>query len=427
MNDTIFALATARGKAGVSVVRLSGPLAHEAASRLCGSLPQPRQAGLRVLRGASGDILDEALVLTFAEGASFTGEQVSELHLHGSVAVVRVVLAEIAGMEGLRQADAGEFTRRALLNGRLDLTRVEGLADLIDAETEAQRRLAQRMMSGALARRVEEWRQRLLEASALLEASIDFSDEEIPDDLSSAVLRGISVLRDDWEREIAGVGAAEMIRDGFEVAIIGPPNAGKSTLLNRIAGRDVAITSELAGTTRDILEVRMDLGGLPVTLLDTAGLRQGRDAIEVIGVERSRKRAAAADLRVFLSATEEELEALYVEGDLRLEGKADLRGQPQAGVSGLTGAGVPEMLGAIEMELARRMPASATATRARHADALRGAAADLRSAENNLAADALDIAAADLRAAVHRLDVLVGRVDVEDILGHIFASFCIGK
>ena len=297
--DTIFALASARGKAGVAVLRLSGPASWDAVLRLTPSLPAPRTAGLRRLV-ADGEYLDEALVLTFTEGASFTGEQAAELHLHGATATVAAVLRVLGDMPGLRQAGPGEFTRRALENGNLDLAQVEGLADLIEAETEAQRKQALRVLSGEIGARAQGWRKGLIRAAALLEATIDFADEDVPVDVTPEVRTLIADVMTTLRAELAGYGASERIRDGYEVAIVGRPNAGKSTLLNALAGREAAITSEFAGTTRDIIEVRMDLGGLPVTVLDTAGLREAEDAVEAIGVSRALDRAEKADLRVFL-------------------------------------------------------------------------------------------------------------------------------
>ena len=256
--DTIFALATAPGKAGVAVVRLSGTRVSEAADLLCGGLPSPRLASLRVLKDGEGRRLDEALVLYFPEKASFTGEAVLELQLHGSVAVVNQVLRVLSNIEGLRLAEPGEFTRRALENGCMDLAQVEGLADLIEAETEAQRQQALRVLSGDLGKIAEVWRNDLIRAAALIEATIDFADEEVPVDVTPEVNALLSETRKTLEREIAGVSVAERIRTGFEVAILGAPNVGKSTLLNALAGREAAITSEIAGTTRDVIEVRMD-------------------------------------------------------------------------------------------------------------------------------------------------------------------------
>jgi tRNA modification GTPase len=428
--DTIFALASGRGKAGVAVVRLSGPFAHAAVERLAGSLPEPRRAALRRLTGADGTHLDEALVLLFPEGASFTGEAVAELHLHGSPAVAAAVLRELGGLPGLRLAEPGEFTRRALENDRLDLAQVEGLADLIEAETEAQRRQALRVLSGDLGRRAETWRTALIRAAALLEATIDFADEDVPTDVTPEVTALLDATLVTLRREAEGVTVAERIRDGFEVAIVGRPNAGKSTLLNALAGREAAITSEIAGTTRDVIEVRMDLRGLPVTILDTAGLRDTADSVESIGVARAIERAKAADIRVFLLEDEgETLPLAPLPGDITALGKADLRTGPAFAVSGRTGAGIGQLIDRITDTLATRAQRAGLAIRERHRTAILRAIRALESARGEVqhGPDRTELAAEDLRTAVRALDSLVGRVDVEDILDEIFASFCLGK
>ena len=431
--DTIFALASARGKAGVAVLRLSGPRAQEAVSALIGPLPMVRRAALRKLVW-QGDLLDEALVLIFAEAASFTGEVSAELHLHGGQAVVTAVLRVLGGMPGLRAAEAGEFTRRALENGRLDLAQVEGLADLIDAETEAQRRQAQRVLSGAIGRRAEDWRRQLIRACALLEATIDFADEDVPVDVTPEVLALVGGLIAAFDREIAGALVAERVRDGFEVAIVGAPNVGKSTLLNALAGRQAAITSAVAGTTRDVIEVRMDLGGLAVTLLDTAGLRETSDELELIGIFRARERAAAADLRVFLVAEDAvelgvtvDLGVTVGPGDLVVRAKDDLGAA--AGVSGKTGAGLDRLIGQITAILAARTAGSGVLTRERHRRAIISARGALESARGEIERPQhrAELAAADLWVAIRALDMLVGRLDVENLLDEIFSSFCIGK
>jgi tRNA modification GTPase len=428
--DTIYALASARGKAGVAVVRVSGPRAHEAARRLAGSLPPFRQARLRRLKGPDGILLDEALVLAFAENHSFTGEPVVEFHLHGSSATVNAVLWALSAIEGLRLAEPGEFTRRALENERLDLAQVEGLADLIEAETEAQRRQALRVLTGALGRKAEAWRQRLIRAAALLEATIDFADEEVPEDVTPEVSSLLAEVMADLRAEAAGATVAERIRDGFEVAIVGPPNIGKSTLLNRLAGREAAITSEVAGTTRDVIEVRMDLHGLPVTILDTAGLRETGDKVEAIGVQRAVERAKAADLRVFLTdgdTTYTDLEPH--DEDILLRGKADLQPGPAGGISGKTGEGVEDLIRRITETLEKRASGAGTAIRERHRQAMEAAVRSLESARTELEGGPgrAELAAEELRAAIHQLDSLVGRVDVEHVLDEIFASFCLGK
>ena len=426
--DTIFALASARGKAGVAVIRISGPLAHDAVSEFC-VLPLLRQAGLRRLVW-QGEVLDEALVLLFAAGASFTGEASAELQLHGSTAVVARVLQALAAIDGLRMAEAGEFTRRALENGRLDLTQVEGLADLIDAETEAQRKQALRVLSGALGRRVEAWRLDLVRAAALIEATIDFADEDVPVDVSPEVRALIDGLLAQLRGELDGARAAERIRDGFEVAIVGAPNAGKSTLLNALAGREAAITSEVAGTTRDVIEVRMDISGLSVTLLDTAGLRCSVDVVERIGVERALERARQADLRIFLQADPAEVLMLLPEvDDLVVLGKADVRDGAALAVSGKTGAGIDWLIAEIATRLSGRAASAGLLIRERQRIAMQVAVSGLESALQHMAqAQALpELVAADLRASTRALEAMVGRIDVENLLDEIFSSFCIGK
>ncbi|QJF49728.1 tRNA uridine-5-carboxymethylaminomethyl(34) synthesis GTPase MnmE [Roseobacter ponti] len=426
--DTIFALATAQGRAGVSVIRISGPDALDAARKLCGDVPGPRHAAVRKLRDTSGDLIDEALVLSFSGPQSFTGEDVVELQVHGSVAVVRGCLKELGAIDGCRLAEPGEFTRRALENNRLDLAQVEGLADLIDAETEGQRRQAVRVFSGALGEKVEIWRRDLIRAAALLEATIDFADEEVPVDVSPEVSALLAATASDLTGEIEGSFVAERIRTGFEVAIVGAPNVGKSTLLNRLAGRDAAITSEIAGTTRDVIEVKMDLGGLAVTFLDTAGLRDSEDQIEAIGVERAVERAEKADLRVFLTegAT---LKVSPGPEDIILVPKQDVLVDGVRGVSGRTGQGVTGLIEDIREILSNRCSYAGIATHERHRLAMEQALAGLNAAQEIVGRgpDLYDIAAEELRSAIRALEALVGRIDVENLLDEIFASFCVGK
>lgn len=426
--DTIFALASARGKAGVVVVRLSGPDAWEAVRNLAGDLPSPRRASLRRLSWKD-DVIDEGLVLLFEQGASFTGERAAELHLHGATATVAAVLRALGDMAGLRQAEPGEFTRRALENGKLDLAQVEGLADLIEAETEAQRKQALRVLSGAIGVRAEGWRRNLIRAAALLEATIDFADEDVPVDVSPEVKLLLNDVVDELRAELRGVGAAERIRDGFEVAIVGRPNAGKSTLLNALAGREAAITSETAGTTRDVIEVRMDIRGLAVTLLDTAGLRDGADKIEAIGIERALERADRADLRVFLLDGQDVPLLPPRPGDILAWGKADISSREGLAVSGKTGQGLDLLVATVADVLGRRAAGAGTMTRERHRRAMTRAIGALESARTEVEAgqNRTELAAEQLRQAIRALDSLVGRVDVEDLLDEIFASFCIGK
>jgi tRNA modification GTPase len=426
--DTIFALATAPGKAGVAVIRISGPEAFAVGRALAGSVPAPSEARLRRLSDGQGAHLDDALVLTFQAPHSFTGEDVVEFQVHGSPATIKAVLAAISGTRLARIAEPGEFTRRALENDRMDLAQVEGLADLIDAETEAQRVQALRVLSGSLGHLVEGWRENLLRAAALLEVTIDFADEEVPVDVTPEVVSLLSPVMEDLSREIAGVDVAERIRDGFEVAILGAPNAGKSTLLNALAGREAAITSDIAGTTRDVIEVRMDLRGLPVTVLDTAGLRDAGDEIERIGIDRARSRAEAADLRVFLKSSPDEQPNIgLMPDDIVLLGKADL--YEAEGISGTTGQGVSALIDRITETLSNRAARQVTATHARHAEAMRAALGALEAGMDEVKAgpDRTELAAEHLRSAIRRLDSLIGRIDVEMVLGEIFSRFCLGK
>lgn len=426
--DTIFALASARGKSGVAVIRLSGPLAHQAVSMFT-TLPPLRQASLRVLRW-NGQVLDQALVLLFAQGASFTGETSAELHVHGGLAVVASVMRALTEVPGLRMAEAGEFTRRALENGQLDLAQVEGLADLIDAETEAQRRQAQRVLSGELGKRVDVWRGNLTRAAALIEATIDFADEDVPVDVSPEVSTLVAALLGELRQELRGASAAERVREGFEVAIVGSPNAGKSTLLNALAGREAAITSEIAGTTRDVIEVRMDIAGLAVTVLDTAGLRDATDSVEKLGVQRALDRATSADMRVFLlTETDERLPLAPKAEDIVLLGKADLHSGAVGAISGKTGAGVADLLTAIGDRLSARAASAGLLIRERQRISMQKAVLCLESAQQMLGnlGHTPEIVAAELRDACRALEAMVGRIDAESLLDEIFRSFCIGK
>ena len=425
--DTIYALATARGKAGVAVIRLSGPAAFDVAGRLAGPMPAPRIASLRQLRWNDLPI-DDALVLAFAEGASFTGEAVVEFHLHGSLAVVDACLRALGDQEETRPAEPGEFTRRALDNGRLDLIQVEGLADLIDAETDAQRRQALRMLEGDVGRMLDGWRGLLLRAMALIEASIDFSDEGLPDGMLEEIRLAVGRLLVEVNDQIIGGAFAERVRNGFEVAIVGAPNVGKSTLLNAIVGRNAALTSPFPGTTRDVIEARLDIEGLPVTILDMAGLRFTEDPVEAMGVELARKRAGAADLRVFLGDVDSASGVAVMAKDIRVSAKSDMTGDP-CGISGATGAGVDMLMARIATELRSRSGSTGMLARERHRLALQGVADQLRDCDMELQGDEvmLECAADMLREAMACLDFLQGRVTTDEILGEIFSRFCIGK
>ncbi|MGB0659456.1 MAG: tRNA uridine-5-carboxymethylaminomethyl(34) synthesis GTPase MnmE [Mangrovicoccus sp.] len=428
-NDTIFAVATGAGKAGVAIIRVSGPQAFDAVKTLAGRVPESRRAALLSLRDASGDLLDKALVLVFEAGSSFTGEPVAEFQIHGSRAVQSAVMRALGDISGLRIAEPGEFTRRALDHGRLDVTEVEGLADLINAETEAQRRQAMALMTGALSQLTADWRADLVHALALLEATIDFADEEVPEDVSPEVQLRLNRVGQGLAQQIRGYSSAERVRDGFQIAILGHPNVGKSTLLNTLAGRDVAITSDIAGTTRDVIEVRIDLKGLPVTFIDTAGLRATTDKVEALGVERAQARADSADIRVILIDARGMPSGLEPrDGDLVLRAKVDLTGSSE-GVSGLTGAGVDMLLDKLSTRLEAMAGQAGSAVQDRHLRAIEAAQADLARALDELAggSERAELTSEWLRRAIDHLDALVGKVTTEDILDEVFLNFCLGK
>ncbi|SCY26003.1 tRNA uridine-5-carboxymethylaminomethyl(34) synthesis GTPase MnmE [Paracoccus tibetensis] len=421
--DLIFAEATPPGRGGVSVIRLSGDGARAAAEALAGHLPRARHAYYRSLHEGD-ELLDQALVLRFDERQSFTGEESSEIHLHGAPVIVRRVGLALVHL-GARPAEAGEFTRRAFLNGRMDLAEIEGLGDLLAAETELQRRQAMRTASGEVARKTAEWRELLLRAGGLTESSIDFADEEVPEEVPAEVYEIGARLRDAMEAEIAGFSAAEQIRRGFEVAIVGPPNAGKSSLLNALARREVAIVSDVAGTTRDVLEARLDLGGLAVTLLDTAGLREAEDAVERVGVTRALDRARQADLRIHLSEDGAVVAELWQPDDLQVASKAD-HSSDAAGmkVSVVNALGLEQLTEELRKRLEQRVAGAGLVTRERQVFELEQAVRALGalSAEGRS-----EVVAEHLRAASSSLDRLVGKISADDYLDVVFSSFCIGK
>lgn len=439
--DTIYALSSAAGRAGVAVIRLSGPGAGGALHALTGRAPgEPRKAELRRLRRpGDGAVLDRALALFFASPESFTGDDVVELHVHGGRAVVASVLDVLGEVSGLRAALPGEFTRRAFENGKLDLTEVEGLADLIDAETEAQRRQALRQMEGALGRLYEDWRARLMRLLAYAEAEIDFPDEEVPGDLLKSLGPEVEALRSDIAIHLKDGHRGERLREGVEVAIMGPPNAGKSSLLNRLARREAAIVSSEAGTTRDVVEVRLDLGGVPVTLADTAGLRDATGEIEAEGVRRALARAEAADLRIVVEACDASGGrtgdfAAAMDGDLKLLNKIDLGGPRVEGdvicVSATTGEGLDELERVLTERVREQVSLSEhpVITRTRHREGLQDCiSALLRVGEGLRTGRETELVAEDLRLAARALGRITGRVDVEDLLDIVFRDFCIGK
>lgn len=434
---TIFALASGAGRAGIAVIRISGPEAGAALRALAGDGPAaPRVAMLRRLRDSRGETLDDALVLWFPAPHSFTGEDVAELHIHGGAAVIAAVTDALQHL-GLRLAEPGEFSRRAFEHGKLDLTAAEAIADLVDAETEGQRRQALRQMEGALARLYDGWRTQLLSALALLEAEIDFPDEDLPEGVASRAAPILTALADDMAAHLADNARGERVRDGFRIAIIGAPNAGKSSLLNALAQREAAIVSDVPGTTRDVVEVRLVLAGFPVWIADTAGLREARDAIESEGVRRALARAEDADLRIGVSegAVDARLAAALKPEDLLVQSKADLHPDETPTLkplwetlhtSSVTGAGIAQLEAALATRVMRALSSVETPalTRARHRALVAEAESALRRA---LDARGAELAAEDARFAARALGRITGRIDVEDVLGEIFASFCIGK
>lgn len=420
--DLIFAEATPPGRGGVSVIRISGAGARGLAERVAGPMPDPRHSYFRVLRDGEEE-LDQALAVWFEAGASFTGEEAAELHLHGAPVIARRV-ARALGAAGARPAEAGEFTRRAFMNGRMDLAEVEGLGDLLEAETDLQRRLALRAAGGELGRKAEGWRRILIRAGALVEASVDFADEDVPEEVPSEVYDLLDEFCRQLSIEISGFPAAERMRAGFEVAVIGAPNAGKSSLINRIARRDVALVSDIAGTTRDVIELRLDIRGLAVTLLDTAGLRATDDQVEGMGVERARNRAAAADLRIHVSEDGQVDLALWQDGDVQVSSKSDLGfGGGGLAVSSVTGEGIAALLETIHDRLSARIAGAGIVGHERQAAVLREAYDALVSVADLPA----ELLAEQIRQAATSLDRLVGRIGPEEYLDAIFASFCIGK
>lgn len=443
MNETIFALASAPGRAGVAVLRISGPMAASALRDLAGTLPPPRRAVHRRFRDPkSGEILDNGLALYFPGPASFTGEDVVELHLHGGRAVLTAIFALLGARPGFRWAEPGEFTRRAFLNDKLDLTEAEAIADLVAAETAAQRRQALRQLGGEFGKLCEEWRVALLRAQARLEAEIDFPEEGLPPELWAQMREDLRLLRQAIAVHLADERRGERLRDGVSVAILGPPNAGKSSLLNALAQRDVAITSHIAGTTRDVIEVALDLGGYPVVLADTAGLRDSADAIEEEGMRRALARAEAADLRlIVLDATRPDeaaaLRGLIDARALILLNKIDLAagrdvawaeslGAPVLRLSVASGEGMARLVTRLTEKVAAAIGSNEAPliTRARHRQALETCVAAL---DRAMAASLPELAAEDLREAARALGRITGRVDVEDMLDALFREFCIGK
>jgi tRNA modification GTPase len=441
MRPSIFALASGGGRAALSVYRLSGPAAGSALRALTGrDLPPPRLASLRILRDAAGQPIDQGLVLWFPGPASFTGEDVAELHLHGGRAVSQAITQALLEL-GLRPAEPGDFTRRAFEAGKLDLTQAEAIADLVDANTAAQRRQALSQLEGSLGQLYEEWRAELLRAQAHLEAAIDFAEEDLPPDLIAASQVSLAALADRIAAHLADNGRGERLRDGLRAVLLGAPNAGKSSLLNLLAGRDAAIVSATAGTTRDVIEVSLDLAGYPILLADTAGLREGVEEIEREGVRRAKRRADSADVKL-LVLDGEYWPKLDAESLLQLDSrcllllnKADLvegdipdkvLNHPVIAVSAKTGQGVDRLLDQLAAAAEERLAGGGAPalTRARHRAALMDAEAALRRAPQQRLPE---LVAEDVRVAARAIGRITGRVDVEAMLDILFRDFCIGK
>lgn len=437
--DTIFALASGGLPAGVAVIRISGPSTFEILSAMVGENPPPRTAALRTIRTADGIFLDRGLVLTFPGPHSFTGEDCAELHLHGGRAVVTATLNSLAGFSNARMAEAGEFSQRAFENGKMDLVEVEGLADLLAAETEMQRRLASEQASGHLSSVYESWREKLIFARSMLEAELDFSDEgDIPGSVSDRIWGEVSALRAEIDGAIGSLRAGEIIRDGFKVALAGQPNAGKSSLMNALAQREVAIVTPIAGTTRDIVRCELDIQGYKVELFDTAGLRETNDVIEQEGVRRAFTTISDADLVLHVVDLSDACEADPLPSSLplvRVGSKIDKVAADRSsvaavdiGVSSTTGVGLAELRELILDAVRQRTDVGSLAipSRLRHAERLRAASDYLRSAVGDVSKP-LELRAEDLRLASVELARMTGRIDTETLLGKIFSEFCVGK
>lgn len=451
--QTIFALSSGRPPSAIAVVRVSGPQAGAALRELAGAIPVARMARRVLLRDRIGEAIDDAVVLWFPAPASATGEDVAEFHIHGGCAVLNALFAALSSIDNTRAAEPGEFTRRAFENGKIDLTEAEGLDDLIHADTDRQRRQALRQLQGLLGDRARGWRKELIEASALIEAGIDFVDEgDVPEDLLKPAMEKIAQLRREIEQTLVAPAQSERLRDGLMIAITGPPNAGKSTLLNRLVRREAAIVSPHAGTTRDIIEAYLDLDGYPVTLIDTAGIRETDDPVEQEGMRRARDRAASADLVLWLSDGEmADPDPTIRVGDCSLwlvRNKIDLSGLEndeanprqretttaqgsrarQFRVSARRGDGLDDLVAALTVFAGDRLGSSEAGviTRLRQRNILRDAAGSLARAEE-LAGRGDELIAEELRIAIHLMGRLLGRVDIDDILDSLFKEFCIGK
>jgi len=446
--STIFALGSAPGKSGIAILRISGPEAGKVLLNLgFQKLPVPRAAVLKkLISPTTNDAIDDAIVLWFPAPASFTGEDIVELHLHGSRAVIKDMAQILSTFEGLRHAEPGEFSRRAFENGKMDLTAMEGLADLIDAETKLQQKQALRQISGELENLYEQWREELITILAHTEAYIDFPEEDIPDDIAQDIEKKVATLHKEIQAHLND-GRGKILREGLYIAIIGAPNVGKSTLMNLLAKRDIAIVSSIAGTTRDVLEVHMDIGGYPVTLVDTAGLRkqQHADEIETIGIKRALKKAETADMKICVfdgtnwPDTDNITANLVDDSSIVIINKSDLASIPNnvkikdrdvLAISALTGKGANQVIKAIETLLSDYLTPlnDPVFTRERHRDSLRKCTEYLECfASGRKSKVNLEISSEELRLSARELGKITGQIETEDVLDQIFSSFCIGK
>ena len=440
MSDTIYAPATARGRSALAVIRINGPQTRFVVETIAGALPEPRRMRLSLFRSAQGEVIDQGLCVVFPGPASPTGEDCAEFHCHGSPSVVSAMLEALSFFPQCRLALPGEFARRALANGRMDLAEIEGLGDLLEAETSAQRRQAVRQMLGALGRETDRWREDVLMCSALIEADLDFSDEgDVDRQALDEAFRRLRLLRDSFVRALEQAQIGERVRDGYMVVLAGPPNAGKSTLLNLLARRDVAIVSPIPGTTRDIVEVRLDLGGYPVTLVDTAGMRESSDEIEREGMRRMMARAATADAVIWLCPPEDrdsQPPESIVQSDApiwRIATQSDrvpVEGDFDGIISAVTGEGIDDIVSRLSTLATIQADVGAESvilTRARHREAVMEALESVDRALENGHSQGVELLAEDLRLAARAIGRITGHVGVEDILDRLFSTFCIGK
>jgi tRNA modification GTPase len=435
MTKTIFALATPDSVSAIGIIRISGPKTFHALSIICdcslSSFIKKREFFLKKIYSYDKKLLDEALIVCFEQNKSFTSEKMAEIHIHGSLIVIKTVLDALGKISFLREALPGEFTQRALENNKLTLTQVEGLADLMSAETEYQQKQALEIYTGSSNKKVQEWKNIVIKLLSIIEANIDFYDEVDDFELIKNINKNVLILEKDLLKEKKAFSFSESIRSGFTVAIVGKPNSGKSTLINKLAKRSVAITSKLSGTTRDIIELRYNLDGIPIVFLDTAGIRTSKDKIEKIGIQNTLKRANKANLRIILSDTSSDLSSLGLSkspSDIILRPKGDLQG-PEPSISGKTGKGIEELLYLIKEKLAKSPPQSSVISRMRHLKRVNVCLDYINNVKEFISDNEieLELIANELRGIIMNLDGILGLVDTERVLGEIFSNFCIGK